>query len=474
MKKYDVAIIGAGTAGLSARREVTKQTDSYVVIDDGPLGTTCVRTGCMPSKVLIQVANDFHRRHKFAEEGIQGGPNLTIDHRQVMTHVQKLRDRFLRAVLKDMETWTSNHLLNKRATFVSENQLDIGGERISADKIIIATGSRPVIPSAWAKVRGHLIDTNDLFSLSELPRSVAVIGLGVIGIELGQALARLGVCAQGITLDKAIGGLTDPEIQEYAYQKLQEELPIALSSVEDIQFGGNQLQIRTEKQTIAVDKAFVAMGRKPNLEGLGLETLGITLDDRGLPPYTPGVYRIGSTSIFIVGDANGDRPILHEAADEGRIAGFNSVTSPDQCFQRRTKIAITFTEPNIALVGETYGELVARKEDFVTGKANFEGQGRAIVKLQESGLLHVYADRRSGALLGAEMFCPDGEHLAHLLSWAIAANMNVHQLLSMPFYHPVIEEGLRTAIRNAAAQIPEQAQRLETARCSDPPVGCWA
>jgi dihydrolipoamide dehydrogenase len=108
--------------------------------------------------------------------------------------------------------------------------------------------------------------------------------------------------------------------------------------------------------------------------------------------------------------------------------------------------------------------------DFVIGKVSFEGQGRAIIKLEEIGALHIYAKKSSGKLLGAEMFSPDGEHLAHLISWAIGCNLTVHETLALPFYHPVIEEGLRTAIRNAARQVEAPPNLLEVFRCEDNPI----
>ncbi len=163
MKKIDVAIIGAGTAGLSARKEVAKKTQNYLVIDPGPLGTTCARVGCMPSKVLIQVANDFDRRHKFAEMGISGAENITVDTQAVMRHVRKLRDRFVRAVVKDTDTWTSTHYKQAKARFVAPHVLDLGDEKIEAQKIIIATGSQPIIPKAWEKYSSYFIDTNSFF-----------------------------------------------------------------------------------------------------------------------------------------------------------------------------------------------------------------------------------------------------------------------------------------------------------------------
>lgn len=109
MKNYDVVIIGAGTAGLSARKVVSKYTQSYVIVDDGILGTTCARVGCMPSKAFIQIANDFHRRTSFQETGIDGSELLKIDSKKVMSHTRKLRDRFVRSVLGGMEEWKNEH-----------------------------------------------------------------------------------------------------------------------------------------------------------------------------------------------------------------------------------------------------------------------------------------------------------------------------------------------------------------------------
>lgn len=133
MRKVEVAIIGAGTAGLAARKQVAKKTDDYIVIDDGPLGTTCARVGCMPSKVLIQTANDFERRHKFNQIGISGHKNLSIDTKKVMSHVRSLRDRFVNGVLSSIEDY-EDKIVRKKATFIDQNTLDLGDEKVWAKK----------------------------------------------------------------------------------------------------------------------------------------------------------------------------------------------------------------------------------------------------------------------------------------------------------------------------------------------------
>lgn len=477
-RKVKVAIVGAGTAGLSARREVAKETDDYVVIDDGPLGTTCARVGCMPSKVLIQVANDFHRRKALAEEGIAGGEDLRVDTKAALAHVRKLRDRFVRAVRKDMTKW-EDKLIRKRAKFVSSHVLELNAEgeepeRIEADRIIIATGSSPIVPRPWQAFQHRLIDTDAFFELEDLPKRVVVIGLGVIGLELGQALARLGVDVEGVTLDKRFGGLSDPEVQDCVYEAMKDEFSIHLSAVERLDERDADLVVTLANGTeLRADAALVTMGRRPNIGGLGIEDIGVAVEG-GRPAVDSGTFQVRGEPWYIAGDVYGRRPVLHEASDEGRIAGYNAVREEQQCFRRRTPLTITFSSPNIAMIGETFEELGKRNADFVVGQVSYRGQGRAIVKLEEKGLLRVYASRKTGALLGAELFAPEGEHLAHLIAWAQASELTVRDALSLPFYHPVLEEGLRTALRDAATKASDDRPPLEVLRCADPPVGVRA
>jgi len=465
----DVAIIGAGSAGLTAQREVSRQTDNYVVIDPGPLGTTCARAGCMPSKVLIHMANTYHQI-THAPPGLYNGGAPRIDGVEIMKQVRTLRDDFVSGVLKGMQRWEKTHLIKKRARFLAPNILDLQGQRLNAERIIIATGAEPVIPGPWQKFAEYLLDTDRFFELEELPERLAVIGLGPNGLELGQALHLLGVNVTGIDPNRGIGGLTYPEVQEYAIKHFSREMPLLFASADIQDASATHVDIKAGDESINVNQALIATGRRPAVRNLGLENLDVTLDDKGLPAFDQSTLKLPGLPIFMAGDANGFRPLMHEAVDEGRIAGYNATRTSPECFLRRTPLAITFSSPTIAVVGNTFQELREQKHDFVIGSADFEHQGRARIMHAAHGMLRIYAARHDGRLLGAELVAPGGEHLAHLLAWSITMQMTIADLLDMPFYHPVLEEGMRSAIRDANKQLESPARYTQTMRCHPNPV----
>ena len=163
--------------------------------------------------------------------------------------------------------------------------------------------------------------------------------------------------------------------------------------------------------------------------------------------FSSETMQIGQSHVFIAGDVNNDRPLLHEAADEGRIAGNNAGHYPNiEPGFRSSPLAVVFSDPQIAMVGSTFKDLAG--QNIVVGEVSFENQGRSRVMLKNQGILRVYADAVTGCFLGAEMFGPRAEHLAHLLAWAHQSGLSIEAMLQMPFYHPVIEEGLRTALRD--------------------------
>jgi dihydrolipoamide dehydrogenase len=339
---------------------------------------------------------------------------------------------------------------------------------IAFSRAVIATGSSPAVPAFLRALDDRVVVNDDVFDWDQLPRSVAVFGPGVIGLELGQALARLGVEVRMFGLGGLVGPFTDPVVRDYAAAAFAEEFPLdADANVAGVRRVDDGAIVRYrdrggETVEYRADYVIAATGRTPNVRGLGLEAAGITLDARGVPVYDPRTMRCGTSAIFIAGDANADLPLLHEAADEGRIAGENAARFPDvRPGMRRTPLAIVFSDPQLAVVGARHADLTPGS--FVTGAVSFEDQGRSRVMLRNRGVAHVYADVATGRLLGAELIGPDAEHLAHLIAWVVQLGLTVREVLALPFYHPVVEEGLRTALRDAEAKLAAGAHLLRNA-----------
>ncbi|WP_270173675.1 dihydrolipoyl dehydrogenase [Diaphorobacter sp. ED-3] len=456
----DVIILGAGSAGLAALREVRKRTDHWRIVNDGPWGTTCARVGCMPSKMLIEAANAYHARRALHTFGIEGADALRVDLPAVLRRVRALRDDFVAGTLA--ATDAGERAISGHARLLDAQRVEVNGQVHTARRIIIATGSRPIVPEDWLAFGDRILTTDTLFEQPTLGPRVAVIGLGPLGVEIAQALARLGVEVMAFATGKSVAGLSDPAINDALLARLKDEFIVNVGDKAELREVAGGIQVTNGSATVVVDQVVAAMGRRPNLEHLGLDTLGVELDDKGRPPIDPCTLQVGDLPVFIAGDADGDRPLLHEAADEGHIAGLNALAPTPRGFARRTPLAITFSQPQAAVVGQRHADLP--EGQWVGGTVDFARQGRARVAQCNHGRLNVYAEHGSGRLLGAELCAPAGEHMAHLLALAVEQRLTVHDLLRMPFYHPVLEEGLRTALRDAASRLPK-ASDSDLAAC---------
>ncbi len=449
--EFDVAILGAGTAGMAAYREAVKYTDRIALIDGGPLGTTCARVGCMPSKLLIAAADAAHHTRHTQQFGVTSSV-AEIDGKAVMARVRSERDRFVGFVLEAVEGFNPDHIIREYAEFVDDHTLRLSnGRKLTADRIVIAVGSRPNIPPPFEAAGDRLIVNDDVFDWEDLPGSVAVFGAGVIGLELGQALSRLGVRVRLFGRDNFVGPLTDPVVRDYAGKTFEAEFPAVWHADTRISRDGDQVVVRwsdAPEDEERFDYLIAATGRRPNLDKIGLDKTSLPLTERGVPIYDPLSGRVGKSHVFVAGDATVDLPLLHEAADEGRLAGENAARFPHAYRRaRRTSLGVVFSDPQIAMAGATYRSLVDAGVNFGIGEVSFEDQGRARVMGVNKGVLRVYAAKDTGRFLGAEMVGPSAEHISHLLAWAIQGNLTVEQVLQRPFYHPVIEEGVRTAFR---------------------------
>ena len=460
-RKVDVAVIGGGTAGMVAHRQARKHTDQVVLIEAEQFGTTCARVGCMPSKLLIAASDIAHAASHAQRFGIQAGP-VQVDGRAVLQRVRRHRDRFVGGVLDSVGKIPAEDRILGRARFVDRQTLRVGDDlTLRAGRTVIATGSRTNVLPFLTDAGSRLVTSDDIFDWTELPGSVVIFGPGVIGLELGQALSRLGVRVRMFGVGGLVGPIQDPEIRAVALQTFQREFPLDPDSkVHEIRETEHGVQVTFDdadgdEATETFDYLLAATGRRPNIDGLGLENTDLELDDQGMPVFDPYTAQCGDSPIFIAGDVNNHLPLLHEAADEGRIAGANAGRWPDvRTGLRRTPLTVVFTDPQIASCGRTIQQTDEHcRGCFAVGSLDFRNQGRSRVMGKSRGLLRVYAEHGTGLFMGAEMLGPAAEHIAHLLAWSAQSRLTVGDMLDMPFYHPVIEEGLRTALQDLAGKL---------------------
>lgn len=450
----DVAIIGAGTAGLNARRAAQKAGKSALMIDPGPFGTTCARVGCMPSKLLIAAANKAHSARNTEKFGVSV-EHVRVDGPRVLQRVQSERDRFVGFVNESIQTAIEQEeLLVGRAHIVKPGELLVDDQTtVTYDSLVIATGTSPFVPPPFREVTQHMMTNEHIFEMEDLPESLLVIGLGVIGLELGQAMHRLGVRTTLLGVRGVIGPISDPDVRALATEEFSKELDLhpnyILHAVTEDETGVHITftDDHGNKRSEHFQKVLMAAGRRTTLPYLGLDNLGITPNAQGEYAIDPQTLQLEDQPIFVAGDVNQFHPLLHEAADDGRFAGANAANYPDvQSFERRISLGVVFSNPQIGIVGQNWAAL--QEQDIAIGQVSYHNQGRARVDGVNQGMVRIYGERTTGKLLGAELFGPSVEHLSHLLAWAIGQEMTVHTALSMPFYHPVVEEGIRTALQS--------------------------
>lgn len=463
--QVDIAVIGAGTAGMHAFSVARRAGARVVMIDHGPLGTLCARVGCMPSKAVLHAAQRWSTlRSLLPEGGLQQLPARHTTPQQLWQDALAIRDELVAGNVRQVEQLGGEELFHASARFVNADTLVLSdGRCVKARAFVVATGSEAIKPDVLvAELGDALITTDELFYLPQLPRSVAVMGLGAIGLEMGLALSRLGVDVAAAGRAPVLAKLSDPEVASAAAAHFAAELPMAL--------GARNIQVRKEGNEVILQAGalqhraqylLAALGRKPRITGLAIDQAGVQLDERGQPKMMQDSLQCTGSQVFMAGDAAGKRALMHEAGHEGTLAaqqamkmlgdgGWGTITER----HRTTPMSIVFSDPDLAEVGLSFDQL---PPDAVVGTVTGEQSGRSKLLQAPHHVLRVYADRSTGRLLGASLLCAGGEHLAHQLAWAIQRGETVSSMLDLAYYHPTLEEMIDTALRALRRSIDQPA-----------------
>lgn len=446
----DLLVIGGGPGGYTAALAAAQLGRKVVLVDAaGPagLGGVCVNIGCIPSKVLIGLADEFHSRLTWTERGIrQTGGEIDMAAFQtwkseVITRLNGGVRRLLTAA--GVEVLTGYFRFSRPDQGVVERE-DGPPQHLQFKSCIVATGSRPVRLPVLPHDGTRVLDSTDVLALQTLPRRAAVVGGGYIGVELGTALAKLGVEVTLIEADPSLlPGVASPAGELVA--KRLRTLGVAVRT-ETLVTGdsGQRLSVRTDNGTeqLEVDAVIVAVGRTPNTDDIGLDAAGITTDARGLIPVGPN--RLITNKIAAIGDITAGPALAHKASAEAHIAA-EALSGRRAEFDPLTIAAVIFSDPEVATTGLSLEEAAAAGYNAATATFPMAASGRAQTLADDHGSASWTYEKESGVLLGAQIISAHATELISEASIAIEMGANLDDIAGTIHPHPTMSEALAEA-----------------------------
>ena len=469
---YDVAVVGGGSGGYAAARTATGLGAKTVIIEGGSqVGGLCILRGCMPSKAILESAHRWHeigrarkfglevKRIKVDMEAIQGRKRCLVEefasYRREQLHKGKFT--FLRghAAFQDAHTLLVRQGAKQR--------------KITAATFVLATGSTiRCVPVPGLEEAGYLTSDTALM-LEKLPKSLVVLGGGVIAVELGQFFARVGVKTMILQRSHHLVRTYDPDVSaelERAFRHEGIDLHTDTKLVKVERKGkGKQVTFEQGGKThrVVADELLCAMGRDPALEGLGLGKTGVKVIDGKLK--LADTMATSVPHIFAAGDVTGLHEVVHIAIQQGEWAARNAVRlvrksrkAPERS-DYRLKALVTFTEPEIASVGLTEQEAKEQKIPYLTAQYPFNDHGKSKIKGAEFGFVKLLTEKKRGEIIGAEIIGPHAADLIHEMIAVMHYRGTVQELAAMPHYHPTLAEIITYPAEEIADELAKKNER---------------
>jgi len=450
VRTFDVAVIGAGTAGLVSAAGIVRFGKKVALVERDRLGGECLYTGCVPSKALIRSAQVAHLARRGAEFGIQA-QDVTVDFPAVMRRVKDVIASVGRHDSPERFRSWGVEVIKGEGAFESEHRLVVGGEPIEADRVVVCTGSRSFVPEVPGLREAGYITHVEVFDLKELPESLVIIGGGPIGSEMGQAFARLGSKVTLIERKDHVLNREDAELANLLMDVFRREgVDVRANSkatavtVEDGKKGVTVTADSGEETVVWADEVLVATGRKPNTEALQLQQAGVAANDRGYIQVDSHL-RTSQGNIWACGDVNGLYLFTHMADYQARVAVSN-VLFPIGLRADYTAVPwTTFTDPELAHVGLTEAGAKEQLGDGVRAYVHkLADVDRAEAEGETDGLIKLVTDRK-GRLVGAHILSANAGELLAELTTAVRLKRKVTAVAKTVHVYPTLALGLKQA-----------------------------
>jgi len=452
--EYDVVIIGGGPGGYNAAIRAGQLGLSVACVEKrATLGGTCLNVGCIPSKALLHASELYEMAQAdFAGFGIDASVKLNL------ANMQKQKDESVGGLTKGVEflfkknkvDWIKGAGALAGAGKVSVKAEDGTGQMLDAKAIVIATGSEPAPLAGVAVDQMRIVDSTGALALKEVPKTLVVIGAGIIGLELGSVWRRLGASVTVVEfLPRITPGMDEETAKTFQRALAKQGLAFRLATkVTAAKAGDKGVELTVEPvaggaaETLKADYVLVAIGRRPYTEGLGLETVGLKPDARGFIETDHG--RTAAPGVWAIGDVTHGPMLAHKAEDEA-VAVIEMIAGKAGHVNYDVIPSVTYTFPEVASVGKTEEELKAAGVAYKVGKFPFTANARARVNHEAEGFVKVLADATTDRILGAHMVGPDvGEMIAE---WCVAMEFQAasEDVARTSHPHPTRSEALRQA-----------------------------
>jgi dihydrolipoamide dehydrogenase len=455
MDKFDIVIIGSGPGGYVAAIRAAQLGFKTAIIEKySTLGGTCLNVGCIPSKALLDSSERYHETlHSHADHGINV-KDVKLDFKKMIGRVQDVVDQTSGGVkfLMDKNKITTLHGLG---SFIDKNTIQIKSEKetikIHADKVIIATGSKPVAFPGMDVDKKRVITSTEALKLKEVPKHLIVIGGGVIGLELGSAYRRLGSEVSVVEYSDSIIGMMDSDLGKQLHRVLKKDGIKFYTShqVKSAKTKGSEsivtaLDMKKDKEVVLKgDYTLVAVGRKAFTASLGLENIGLELDERGRVP-TNGLLQTKVEGIYAIGDVTDGVMLAHKAEEEGMFVA-EHLAGQKPHINYNLIPGVVYTWPEVASVGQTEEQLKKSGVNFKKGSFPFKALGRARASNESAGLIKVLTDAETDEILGVHMI---GPRCADLIAEAVLAmefRASAEDVARTSHAHPTYSEAMKEA-----------------------------
>ncbi len=446
---YDLAVIGAGSAGFSAAITAAEQGARVALIGHGVIGGTCVNVGCVPSKTMIRAGEALHGARTASRfDGIVGEARI-IDWRRVIAAKDDLVVGLRQKKYIDLLPQYEGVSYVEGKARLADGGVAVGDHFVRAPKIVITTGARPAVPPIPGIDRVSSLTSTSLLELDVLPKSLIVVGGGFIGAELAQMMARMGVAVTVVCRSRLLPQ-AEPEVSEalmdvFRREGIQLYCGVAYDACRE-DAAGITLCVKDEGERIELraEKLLIATGRAPNVEGLGLAEAGVAQDERGAIAVDAHM-RTSRAGVYAAGDVTNRDQFVYMAAYGAKLAARNALGSDTLAYDNAAMPWVVFTDPQVAGVGLTEAQAAAAGHEVKVSVVPLDQVPRALAARDTRGLIKLVADAGADRLLGGQILAPEGADAIQTLALALKHAMTARALGDTIFPYLTTVEGLKLA-----------------------------